>query len=159
MLKSITVISLAVLCLTVCVQAENAAQPDIFAATVATTDGKVLVNSGQGFVATLPQNALAIGDQIMVGGESQAVLVYGKAGCRLTLNANTLLRITAKPPCKPGEHLAMDNQVFVQPAAFDGTFTDNSGPRLLALGGVFTVGALVAVVALSYQKPAAAVSP
>ena len=159
MLKSIIAISFAVLGLTVCVQAETAAQLDTFAATVATTDGKVLVNRGQGFVAALPQNALAVGDQIMVGGESQAVLVYGKAGCRVTLNANTLLRIAAKPPCKPGEHLAMANQVFVQPVAFDGTFTDNSGPRLLALGGVLTVSALVAVVALSYQKPAAAVSP
>lgn len=126
------------------------------AAEIVAAEGKVLLNRGEGFVAVSAQTPLAVGDQLMVGSESSAELAYAAAGCTLTVSAGSLLRITAEPPCKKGESVAMAGQAIITPAFFGGS-NDNS--RLLALAPIVVVTGLVLFIAATYEEPGPASKP
>jgi hypothetical protein len=159
MFKSIILNSVVMLSLAVAAQAETAKVPRTPFAELVDVEGKVLVSHGQGFVAAGSNTALSLGDQVMVSGDSRAALVYSGADCTVTLNAQTLVQITAEPPCKAGADLAMAGQTIVTPAALEGTFAGGNNSRLVALGGLVVVAGVVTLVAIGYDKPAPVSKP
>ena len=118
-------------------------------AEIIATDGKVLVNQGNGFVTAGPTLALVEGDQIMVGAESHAEIKYAN-GCNITVNAAAMLRITSQAPCNKNEPVAMVGSVLVSPAFGSG----QEASELLVVLPVVAVVAVVGVLASLYDEPA-----
>jgi uncharacterized Fe-S center protein len=155
MLKSVSLITAIIFGLAAGIaQAETPVATTKFIGKIVAAEGKVLLNQGQGFFAASAQTPLSVGDQLMVGTESSAVVAYGASDCKLTVSAGSLLRITAEPPCKKGESLAMAGQTFVTPTAFEGVFAgSNVNARLLALAPVAVVAGIVLYAASTYKEP------
>ncbi len=157
MLKSVSLITALVLGLTTGLAhaTPSAAKPKS-AAEIVLAKGKVLLNRGEGFVEASAQTPLFVGDQLLVGSDSSAQLVYAAADCTMTVSAGSLVRITDVAPCKKGESLAMADQTIITPAFFGGT---NDNNRLLALAPIVVVGGLVLFMARTYKEPAPASGP
>lgn len=82
--------------LTACSAAAAAAAPTI--ATVSAIDGKVLVNSGYGFVPAMDSLALKAGDKVMVGKGAFAKIRY--QSCTLSLSQSSVFVVTPTAPCE-----------------------------------------------------------
>lgn len=157
MLKSFSLITAIVVGLAGSVAtAETTGTDKNVTAEIVAVTGKVLLNRGEGFVAAPALTPLAVGDQLMVGSESSAELVYGAAGCTLNVSAGSLVRIAAEPPCKKGESIALAGQTLITPAFFSGS---NDNIRFLALAPIVLVTALVVVIASTYDEPEPASAP
>jgi hypothetical protein len=131
--------------------AETTVAPRKAAAEITFSSGKVLLNQGEGFVAAVPETPLAVGDKLMVGEGAQAEIVYAETGCKLTLNEKSVVTITAQPPCKKGETLAMSGQVFVTPTL--GGVSGGDMSKFLVVVPVVTVVGLVTILASTHDEP------
>jgi hypothetical protein len=130
-------IAASVLTLNVAVAAEN------FAA-INQIQGKVLVNQGAGFVALAEGSVLNVGDQVMVGKDSAAVIAYGN-GCMVSVNEAKVVTVAETAPCKAGDSLAMSGSNLVAPVADVPYAAPAAGfPLLLPLlGGAAAVGTIL----------------
>ena len=63
--------------------------------------GKVTVNRGQGFQTIVSATPGTVGDAVMVGVGSSAVVIY-EDNCRVTVNPGKVVHIKSKSPCTPG---------------------------------------------------------
>src|SRR5690348_16120630 len=62
--------------------------------------GKVLVNTGNGYAPVPDMTLLNEGDTVMVGDNSGAIIVYIDTKCRVRLPAHTVTTISLPDPCK-----------------------------------------------------------
>jgi hypothetical protein len=79
------------------------------AASLSDVSGKVLVNSGKGFVPALDLTALNVGDKVMVGDQSFATVAFAK--CSVALSTSTVYTVPAKGQC------AKADASLIQPVA------------------------------------------
>lgn len=82
-------------------------------------EGNVLVNQGQGFEPVSGVVDLKVGDRVMVGENSQAVLSY--ATCRVKIKGGNVVTIAKDAPCLTGT-VSEDATIPVVPAAVLGGF-------------------------------------
>ena len=75
--------------------------------------GKILVDSGKGFVAS-GDRALQLGDRIFIGDKSSVTVAY--ADCTVTLNKPSVFIIGKIAPCAKGVSTAENNSVMITPA-------------------------------------------
>ena len=132
-----------VLAFSMSVSTALAAQPEIL---MTSSQGKVLVSTGKGFIGATPGTALKPGAKIMVGAEASASISHGD--CSITLAPGSLYTVPAKAPCAKGEVAAMPGSVMITPAAMS-DFGDAT--PLLLIGGVAAT-ALVATLVLTHRK-------
>ena len=112
-------------------------------------EGNVLVNQGQGFEPVTGEVDLKVGDRVMVGENSQAVLSY--ATCRVKIKGGNVVTIAEDAPCLTGT-VSEDATLPVVPAAAFGGFV-HPGVVLGQFAGGF-VG-VVGVEQLVTSAPAA----
>ncbi len=74
-------------------------------ATVTTTNGTVLVDTGAGFKKIADAANVPDGARVMVTVHSQATLAYAD-GCKLSLQASTITTVSSKVGCKPASQVA-----------------------------------------------------
>jgi hypothetical protein len=74
--------------------------PDPAIAIFKHLSGKVLVNSGDGFVAASPALRMKAGDTIMIGPNASADLYFPEAKCMATLAKATVATITGPEMCQ-----------------------------------------------------------
>lgn len=107
-----------------------------FAASVSDFSGKVMVNKGDGFVPLVSGASLNVGDKVLVGEDSFAVLAY--AECAVSLSKPAVISVAKDAPCNAGA--SSDDAAVVTPAAYTGPVI--ATPLIVAgLGAVF-VGTL-----------------
>jgi hypothetical protein len=70
-------------------------------AHLASHDGKVLVNSGEGFKSASGFSQLNAGDRVFVGPESSALIAY-ENGCSVEVPAGSVVSIAKNSPCAAG---------------------------------------------------------
>jgi hypothetical protein len=109
-------------------------------AEIISSNGKVLVNRGEGFFPAESFAALSAGDRIMVGADSGAVIGYSFGGCSVTLSPTSLMTVPAKAPCARGEQVAMADGFVITP-----TFGGDS--TILLILAVILIGAGIFVLA------------
>ena len=78
-----------------------------FAASVSDFSGKVMVNKGDGFVPLVSGVNLNVGDKVLVGEDSFAVLAYEE--CAVSLSKPAIISVAKDAPCSSG--------VVIQPVA------------------------------------------
>jgi hypothetical protein len=120
-------------------------------AEITSSSGKVLVNTGKGFVPVVGMMSLNAGDAVMVGEGAQAQISYA-TGCTVTAEASSVMTIADAAPCQAGEVIGSVDSLFVTPTA-DVDYTPAAGLAFLPLLLVGTVvvggGILVATGVLS----------
>src|SRR5688500_5951128 len=79
-------------------------------AQLTSTNGKVLVNQGTGFVQPTGRVFLKTGDRIFVGHKASAMVTYLSDNCRVSVPADRVVTIQILSPCQ-------DKAVQIQPAA------------------------------------------
>ena len=120
-----------------------------FAAGVAelsSVSGKVLVNSGEGFVAATAETVLTPGSQIMVGEDSSAVLSYLGSDCKVEVAPASVLTVAEAAPCVAGQTVGAIDGVFVTPVAdidVPAPVVLPILPLLLGAAAIATVGFIV----------------
>jgi hypothetical protein len=82
-------------------------------------EGNVLVNQGKGFEPVSGVVDLKVGDRVMVGENSQAVLSY--ATCRVKIKGGNVVTIAKDAPCLMGT-VSEDATIPVVPGAVLGGF-------------------------------------
>ena len=116
--------------------AATAAHADhILLASLASVDGKILVNQGHGFEAAKPGMALGDGDRVIALDGSRAAVVYSD-GCVTQLKENSLLAMDKAVGCKKevvGTGGAPEQPIRVAQAI--GGPLPSAGPRRQVLGG------------------------
>jgi hypothetical protein len=90
--------------------AEDVAAPPL--ATLIGATGKILVNQGAGFKAAKSDMVLNPADQIMVGSEGRAEILYLASQCRVVAEAQSFVTVAAVAPCV-GENLTMKEQAII----------------------------------------------
>jgi hypothetical protein len=89
----------------------------VFAAELVAVEGKVSINTGEGFEVGKVGVALEAGDQIFVGDESKAALYYAKAECLVKFAPASINVIPKESPCLPGEKVASFGSMIIEPVA------------------------------------------
>jgi hypothetical protein len=117
-------------------------------ATISSTDGKVLLDRGNGFHAAKAGMELFHDDRVLVSADSALTISY--PDCALAITKPSLLTITKTAPCAPDQSADLNGAVMIQPAVFDG-FAETELSGVLALAGVAGVAIAVGVLALSYE--------
>jgi hypothetical protein len=79
-------------------------------AHLTSTNGKVLVNKGDGFIPPSSGMLLNAGDKIFVGHEASAAIRYVADDCQVAVSAHRVVTIEVLSPCQ-------NKTVQVQPAA------------------------------------------
>lgn len=124
-----------------------ASQPDM---QIETASGKVMVNSGHGFVVGNADVKLSVGDRVLVGKNSSLTISYLTAQCSVTYSEASVFVIPAKAPCKIGERLASIGTGFAAPVNFGAaapvftTFAGTSVSTTIGIGFGLTVFAAAA---------------
>jgi hypothetical protein len=113
------------------------------AAELVKLEGKVSVNRGDGFEPAKQGMVLKVGDQVLVGKESAASLVYAEPGCVLEVPEASVVTVSDVGPCIPGQTTALGESVFVTPAATDGTTGDLTPFYVMGGGAVIGATALI----------------
>src|SRR5262245_50634211 len=62
--------------------------------------GKVLVNTGNGYAPVANLTLLKEGDNVMVGENGSAIIIYLDTKCQVRLPAKTITTISLPDPCK-----------------------------------------------------------
>ena len=111
--------------------------------------GKVLVNSGNGYVAASERMPVNEGDIVMVGVEGAATIVYGESGCELVLKPASLTTISALDPC----------DLKIIPASYAASGLIASPYTWMAIGGAALIGVVTYKIAtFKEDDPVPAVS-
>jgi hypothetical protein len=95
--------------------------------------GKVLVNTGNGYAPVPDMSLLNEGDSVMVGDNSGAIIVYIDTKCRVRLPAHTVTTISLPDPCK---------SAVVVPPAGAGASLISQPLAWIALGGLAFAGGI-----------------
>jgi hypothetical protein len=131
------VISTTVVMLGMCVSsvafATNVPDPNI--AIFQTLSGKVLVNSGDGFVAASPALRLKAGDTIMLGGDASAKLYFPEAKCTATLPKAAVTTMTGSEMCQQAMLPEAVGSTIITPARSTPR-PQGEIPPLLIAGGI-----------------------
>lgn len=90
------------------------------AAELVQLEGKVSVNRGDGFEPAKQGMVLKPGDQVLVGKESSASLIYAEPGCVFDIAEASVVTVSDVGPCIPGQTTALGESALVVPAATDG---------------------------------------
>ena len=114
------------------------------AAELVKLEGKVSVNRGDGFESAKQGMVLKVGDQVLVGKESAASLVYAEPGCVFEVPEASVVTVSDVGPCIPGQTTALGESVFVTPAATDGGDTDLT--PFYVMGGVAVIGSAALII-------------
>jgi hypothetical protein len=108
------------------------------AATLWETSGKVLVNKGKGFVLGRPGDLLTVGDRVMVGEKSTAVIAYN--ACAVSLKTQTVVVVAEDSVCS-------DTTVIQPVADIDPVAATSAFPLpLIFIGGAAAVGGAIYVI-------------
>lgn len=105
-------------------------------ASVSDFSGKVMVNKGDGFVPLVSGVSLNVGDKVLVGENSFAVLAYEE--CAVSLSKPSVTSVAKDAPCNAGA--LPDEAAVVTPAAYTGTGL--AAPVIIGGFGVVVVGTL-----------------
>jgi hypothetical protein len=134
--------------------AEDVAAPPL--ATLIGATGKVLVNQGAGFKAAKSDMVLNPADQIMVGTEGRAEILYMASQCRVVAEAQSLVTVQDVAPCS-GQNLSMKEQaLIITPASASSDDEDAENMRAgLAIAGF----AAVTVLSLTLNEDGSASTP
>lgn len=111
-------------------------------ASLTSSEGKVLLNAGEGFVPVSGPVALNVGDKIMLGKDGFVTVAF--KDCAVSLDKPTVFTVTKEAPCTKGRLAALEAGVFVTPAA-DAYVVPTPFPYWLLIGG----GATATVVVLA----------
>jgi hypothetical protein len=95
--------------------------------------GKVLVNSGNGYLPAGERMPVNDGDIVMVGVEGAATIVYGESGCELVLKPASLTTVSALDPC----------DLKIIPASSGASSLLSTPYTWMALGGAALIGVVV----------------
>jgi hypothetical protein len=114
-----------------------------FAASVSDFSGKVMVNKGDGFVPLVSGVSLNVGDKVLVGEGSFAVLAYEE--CAVSLSKPAVISVSKDAPCNVGA--LSDEAAVVTPAAYTGPAI--AAPLIIGGIGVAVVGTLLLTGALN----------
>ena len=74
-------------------------------ARLTNVEGKVYVNTGNGFTPVNGPVELSKGDRVMVGEKGAASIGYYLAACDVMLTSSSMTTISEKAPCKSGSTL------------------------------------------------------
>jgi hypothetical protein len=85
-------------------------------AVMSSASGKVLINKGKGFHAAAGLVSLNVGDTVMVGKDSSAVISYN-SGCSIDAAASSVVTVAAKAPCAAGQASITEDGAFITPVA------------------------------------------
>jgi hypothetical protein len=122
-----------------------AASHGLAAAELVKLEGKVSVNRGDGFGPATLGMVLKPGDQVLVGKESAASLVYAEPGCIFEVAEASVVTVSDVGPCIPGQTTALGESAFVTPTATTGADADDPDlTPLYVMGG----GAIIASTAI-----------
>ncbi len=119
--------------------------------------GKVLVNSGHGFVSAAAVHA---GDKILIGENSRALLSF-PGGCDVPLMGKQIYVVPFEPPCAPAEKIAEapptlpdpPPMIAPTPAVVESAGAGSMG-TIGVIGAVGAVGLLAGGALLLLRKPA-----
>jgi hypothetical protein len=95
-------------------------------------EGKVLINQGHGFMPAEVQQAVKVGDRILISGKSSAEIYYAAQSCSVTYTKPRVVVIGKSAPCKAGEKLSMASEIFIEKAAVVSAPLGN-GPGLVGM--------------------------
>ena len=87
--------------------ASGASAQEGFTATITDTDGKVLVNQGEGFAPATEGQRLKPGDRVMAQKGADADIKFDDQ-CPLDVSQNTIVTIPEKSPCAGGVPLVQE---------------------------------------------------
>ncbi len=132
----------------------SAAQAAEIVAELHLIKGKVMVNSGHGFVSA---GAVGPGDKILIGDKSRALLTYAN-GCDVPLTGKQIYIVPAEPPCAPAEKIAEVQPTLPDPppmiAPAPAVVDSGMGSTIGVIGAVGAVGILAGGALLLIRKPA-----
>jgi hypothetical protein len=115
------------------------AAAEVGSATLGDISGKVLVNSGKGFVAATASTILRDGDKVMVGEQAFATLSY--SGCSLALSKPAVVTVSSETACADAA------AVQITPTAdLDSGYVAPILPLpLILLGGAAAIGGVILI--------------
>ena len=131
----------------------SAAQAAEIVAELHLIQGKVLVNSGHGYVSTGAVNA---GDKILIGDKSRALLSY-PGGCDVPLTGKQIYVVPFDPPCAPEQKTAEAPPTMPDPPPMIASappVVDSGIGTIGVIGAVGAVGILAGGALLLLRKPA-----
>jgi hypothetical protein len=108
------------------------------AAELVKLEGKVSVNSGDGFQPGKQGMVLKAGDQILVGKDSAASLVYADPGCVFDVPEATVVTVSDVGPCIPGQTTVLGESALATPVATEGDGSDLT--PFYVMGGIAVIG-------------------
>ena len=97
----------------------------VSAAELVKLEGKVSVNRGDGFGPATLGMVLKPGDQVLVGDESAASLVYAEPGCVFDVPEASVVTVSEVGPCVPGQTTVLGQSAFALPTATSGDDDDD----------------------------------
>lgn len=86
------------------------------AAQVNPLDGPISINRGSGYGAVGAPTSAGTGDRIMAGQGGKAEIIY-ENGCRVVVEAGSVVTITDPPPCAPGADAGTNTAQYALGAA------------------------------------------
>lgn len=128
------------LALTLCLMSAPAfAEAPAPVAALSAQQGTVLVNTGDAFITAGQNQALKVGDRVMVMEGSSATVIFND-GCELSLAAGSIVEVPAISTCAGG----IANVQQIGPGNAQAVGAVQQGGRNRAVGWVFgTAGALI----------------
>jgi hypothetical protein len=117
----------------------------VSAAELVKLEGKVSVNRGDGFGPATLGMVLKPGDQVLVGNEGAASLVYAEPGCVFDVPEASLVTVSEVGPCIPGQTTVLGQSALAMPTATH----DDDDDRLLPffiMGGGAVIGATAFII-------------
>ena len=124
----------------------SAAVQSVSAAELVKLEGKVSVNLGDGFAPAKLGMVLKPGDQVLVGTESAASLVYAEPGCVFDVPAASVVTVTDVGPCVPGQTTALGQSAFAMPTATQGDDDDGRLLPFYIMGGGAILGSTAFII-------------
>jgi hypothetical protein len=106
--------------------------------------GKVMVDRGAGYEVVVGGLELNVGDQVFVGAEGAASLIYAN-GCTVSLTEASVATVAEKAPC--GKNQAMVADAVITPTADvdDDSYAFPILPLILVGGGAAVVGTIILI--------------
>jgi len=128
----------------------------VVAAELVKLEGKVSVNSGDGFGPAKLGMVLKPGDQVLVGEKSTASLVYANPGCVFEAAPASVVTVSEVGPCIPGQTLVQGKGALVTPTQAttqdrnycydDANDDDNKCLPFFVMGGAAVIGATAFII-------------